>query len=132
MTVSCRDVNTLEDKDLEGDISEVSLPNDFLDFLKKFSEDSSFQIESIQWPLEKQLALEHPEDDLTNVMINVDEWKLQHPFNDMNGTYDQQFINFNGIVTEMTTDNTGQYTMIRRFAKIDNKWKLIFYKEMGL
>lgn len=132
VNMSCKDSKLAEDQDLTGDITEVSLPDDFLPFLEKFSTDTLYQIDHIQWPLEKQLALSHPEDDSESVMLTEEEWKIQHAFDDMNGTYSQQFINFNGIITEVTIDKSGQYTMLRRFTKIDDKWKLIFYKEMGL
>jgi hypothetical protein len=129
---ACKDTASLKDKDLEGDIQEVELPEGFMTFLDKFGKDSVFQMSSIQWPLSVQKALIDPEDEPETITSGPENWKLQHTFDDMQGTYSQQFINFNGVVTEVTSDQSGQYTMLRRFSKIDGKWKLIFYKEMGL
>ena len=128
----CKDASVKKDQDLEGDIKEVELPEGFISFLDRFGKDSTFQMSSIQWPLEVQKALIDPEDEPETKSIGPENWKLQHTFDDMQGTYTQQFINFNGVVTEVTADKSGQYTMMRRFSKIDGDWKLIFYKEMGL
>jgi len=133
VAVGCKDDNAATvDEELSGEIEEVKLPDGFMTFIDKFSTDSIFQMNSIQWPLQKQIAKQHPEDDEETITINPEEWKLHRTFDDMNGTYSQQYINFNDVITEMTVDKSGQYTMIRRFSKIDGDWKLIFYKEMGL
>jgi hypothetical protein len=45
--------------------------------------------------------------------------------------FSRSFLSFNDIVTEDIADGTGQFTMTRRFTKMDGEWYLIYYKEMG-
>jgi len=49
----------------------------------------------------------------------------------MNGTYIREFIDIPGIVSERISDESGQYSMERRFGKLSSGWHLIYYREMG-
>ena len=130
--LGCKENQAGKDADLEGDLEKSELPEGFMGFLDQFGKNSIFQMNHIQWPLEVQRALSEEGEEPEMISLDPANWRLQKTFDDMQGTYTQQFINFNGIVTELTADKSGQYTMIRRFSKIDGDWKLIFYKEMGL
>ena len=57
---------------------------------------------------------------------------MHRPFDNGGGEFKRSFINFNNIITEEIADRSGQFTMIRRFSKMDEDWYLIYYKEMGL
>jgi hypothetical protein len=61
-----------------------------------------------------------------------DKWIIHKPYNDGGGEFSRSFLNFNNIITEEISDASGQFTMVRRFSKMDNDWYLIYYKEIGL
>lgn len=129
--LGCKDKATNLDDDLSGG-TVTKLSNDFLNFYDQFTEDSLFQMQHIIFPLEG-LRARTSEDDNEPLQVKweKEQWRMHKKFDDMGETYQRQFVDFNGVVTENISDKTGQFTMIRRFAKIDNQWMLIFYKEMG-
>jgi hypothetical protein len=123
--ISCKSNN-------KPDLSEETIPADFLAFYDRFSSDSTFQLESIVFPLEGRPALLDSMDSIpNNFKWQKDEWLLHKQFNDGNGTFSRSFTVFNEIVSEDISEASGQFTMIRRFAKTSDGWKLIYYKEMG-
>lgn len=105
---------------------------EFQAFYNQFSADSTFQMEHTVFPLEGirsiQDSLEIPD---PNFKWTQDTWKIHKPYDDMNGTYSREFIDFGGIVVEKISDTSGQYTMERRFSKLSSGWHLIYYREMG-
>jgi hypothetical protein len=109
-----------------------SLPADFEKFYEKFHQDTAYQIAHILFPLEGQQA---KKDDATsqdpNFKWQKKGWLMHKPYDDMGGTFSRSFLSFNDIVTEEIADGTGQFTMTRRFTKMDGDWYLIYYKEMG-
>lgn len=133
---SCKDKKeSTENTDDKPYVEEAAkqLPDDFLEFYDQFGEDSLFQIAHIMFPLDGQRALEDGEiSDDTSVKWQKEEWKFQKTFDDMGGSFKQEFIDFHGIITEVSHDHTGTYTMTRRFSKIGEEWMLIYYQEMGL
>lgn len=109
------------------------LPDDFLSFYDQFGKDSIFQLEHIVFPLDGERALEDGEKSAdTSVKWQKEDWKFQRTFDDMGGSFKQEFIDFHGIITEVTHDHTATYIMTRRFSKIGDEWMLIYYQEMGL
>ncbi|HMP30048.1 MAG TPA: hypothetical protein PKD85_10635, partial [Saprospiraceae bacterium] len=103
--VAKNDVNHSTSNNLEKE-----LPEGFLAFLDVFSTDSAYQMKSIIWPIDVQKAMAYEDDDIEIVKMNKNEWIIQKPFNDMNGTYMRSFDVFNDIVTEFISDESGQYT----------------------
>jgi len=105
---------------------------EFQEFYEKFSTDSLFQIEHIVFPLEGMRSLQDSLDiPDPNFRWTQDKWKIHKSYDDMNGTFSREFIDFAGIVVEKISDTSGQYTMERRFGKLSSGWHLIYYKEMG-
>ena len=109
-----------------------SLPADFEKFYEKFHQDTAYQVAHILFPLEGQQA---KKDDATsqdpNFKWQKKGWLMHKPYDDMGGTFSRSFLSFNDIVTEEIADGTGQFSMTRRFTKMDGDWYLIYYKEMG-
>lgn len=109
------------------------LSPDFEAFYERFGKDSVFQLEHITFPLE---GITSPTD--TTVVIDDsfrwqrEDWKIHKPFDDMDGTYLQDFLTSSGIVVEKISDESGTFTMERRFAKIGGEWHLIYYRSMGM
>ena len=127
----CKDKSAILDDDLSGGIV-TKLSPDFLNFYDEFTADSLFQINHIIFPLEGLRARKSEDDnEALEVKWEKESWRIHKKFDDMDDTFQRQFVDFNGIVTENISDKTGQFTMIRRFAKIGDQWMLIFYKEMG-
>lgn len=123
------------DTEAQDNISEVpkELPTDFVKFYDQFGGDSLFQLDHIVFPLDGERALEDGETKgNTTVKWQKEDWKFQRHFDDMGGSFSQEFINFHGIITDLIQDNTGVYSMTRRFSKIGDEWMLIYYQEMGM
>lgn len=105
---------------------------EFMDFYKKFNSDSVYQMEHIVFPLE---GIKAPGD--TTTVIDPDfrwkqeEWILHKPFDDANGTFVREFNAAGGVVVEKIADNSGTFTMERRFGKLSSGWHLIYYRELG-
>jgi len=113
--------------------SAVFESSDFLEFYKKFGEDSTFQMSRIAFPLE---GIQSAKDDETILDPNFkwakENWKIHKTFDDVNGTYVREFYDLSGIVVEVISDTSGKFSMERRFGKLSSGWHLIYYREMGL
>ncbi len=110
----------------------TAMPEDFVSFYDQFHADTSFQIEHIHFPLEGMPALQ-PGSDLEGFSFWWERkgWKFHKPFDDMNGSFKRNFSSFANIITETIYDQSGQFSMVRRFSKMDGQWKLIYYKQLG-
>lgn len=108
------------------------IPEDFVSFYEQFHLDTAYQVDHIMFPLEGMPSLD-PNSDLNGFTFWWERigWKYHKPYDDQNGTYSRSFSNFGGIITEHIRDNSGQFTMMRRFSKMDDEWMLIYYKQMG-
>lgn len=111
----------------------TSLPDDFQTFYDNFHTDSVFQMSHIIFPLQGQPSLTDSSAYIPdNFTWSKEKWVMHRPFDNGGGEFKRSFINFNNIITEEIADRSGQFTMIRRFSKMDADWYLIYYKEMGL
>lgn len=109
------------------------LPKDFESFYERFHRDSVYQMSHIIFPLEGRPAVT----DSTQVVPpdfrwQPETWLLHRPYNDGDGKFSRSFTNFHNIINEEISDASGQFTMLRRFSKMDTAWYLIYYKELGL
>lgn len=105
---------------------------EFLSFYDRFANDSVFQLEHVVFPLEGMKSVT----DSTEVVPadfkwQKEGWVIHKPFDDMDGTFSREFLDIKGIVIEFISDNTGQFTMERRFGKLSSGWHMIYYREMG-
>ncbi len=126
-TASCKNNSTQESQEVFTEI-----PEDFIAFYEQFHLDTAYQVAHIQFPLEGIPSLS-ANTDLEGFTFWWERvgWKYHKPFNDNDGTFTRTFTNFAGIITESIQDDSGQFTMMRRFSKMDGEWTLIYYKEMG-
>ena len=127
--MGCKDKSSVDDS---MDVVTVEIPEDFLTFYNQFHTDTLFQVEHINFPLAGLPSLD-PQEDISGTTFwwERDGWKYHRPFNDMDGTYSRTFTNFQDIITETIKDQSGQFTMVRRFTRSGDSWRLIFYKELG-
>lgn len=111
---------------------EEGSPDDFEAFYEQFHSDSAFQIEHIQWPLE---GLPAHADTLSNpagFRWQKENWVLHRPFNDaLTGFSRSMSFMGDGLMVEKITHEEGGFRMERRFAKIDDQWKLIYYAALN-
>ncbi|MBK9150518.1 MAG: hypothetical protein IPM26_05765 [Saprospiraceae bacterium] len=106
---------------------------EFQDFYEKFGTDSVYQMEHIVFPLEGMPALQDTSDVIpVDFKWQRESWIMHKPYDDMNGTFTREFIDFKGIVIEKIADHSGRYSMERRFSKLPDGWHLIYYRAMGL
>ncbi len=128
---ACKDKNETAEKNELDSYFEDTLPDDFREFYEQFHKDSIYQIDHIIFPLAGVTIISPDNPTHQDTLWQKNSWIIHKPFNDMKGTFKRSFTNFKEIITESTSDYTGQFSMIRRFAKVGNEWHLIFYKEMG-
>ncbi|MBK9255033.1 MAG: hypothetical protein IPM42_06055 [Saprospiraceae bacterium] len=128
--ISCRQKVASTD-DAKG--TPVYMTEEFLTFIDKFSTDSLFQMEHILFPLEGKPAMKDSLDVIPDdFRWQKEDWTIHRPYDDMNGTFTRELVDFNGIVMEIISDTSGKYSMERRFSKLDDEWHLIYYKSMGV
>ncbi len=131
LVVSCRDKESAPKIQTDQPTDQSEIPKDFIQFYSDFHLDSVFQIEHIIFPLSGKSIISEMGSSIP-YKFSLDAWKLHKPYNDMNGTYHRKFVAFNGIVQETISANGGMFTMVRRFAKIQDEWQLIYYEPMGM
>lgn len=105
---------------------------EFKDFYERFGKDSVYQMQHVVFPLEGVRAMRDSLDiPDPSFKWQEDKWIIHGLFDDMNGTFIREFLSMKGIVIEKITDQSGTFTMERRFAKLSSGWNLIYYREMG-
>jgi hypothetical protein len=106
---------------------------EFKTFYKQFSTDSAFQMEHIVFPLEGMRAPNNEKDmNSLSYQWQKEDWKVHSAFDDANGTFSIEMLDLSGkMVIEIISDESGLFSMERRFAKLSDGWNLIYYKEMG-
>ena len=97
----------------EGDI-----PSDFLQFYMRFHSDSLFQLNHIDFPIDRKKE---------NEQWTIDNWKMHTAFDDMGGQFQQTFKNFNGLIIEYVRDQSGAFSLEKRFVKSSEGYKLMYY-----
>lgn len=100
-------------------VEEVEIPEDFLTFYHQFHEDSLFQKSHIIFPLAGKSESEK---------WTKENWVI-HKSLAHSEAFKQSFENLHGVVTETLMENTGQYSVTRRFAKLGKDWNMIFYAQ---
>ena len=127
---ACKNKETTQ---LESSNVPVYQTEEFMAFYDKFSTDSSFQLDHTVFPLEGMKAqtdsLDIPDPDFR---WQKESWILHKPYDDMDGTFSREMLDLNGLVIERISDQSGKYTMERRFGKVSSGWHLIYYREMGI
>ena len=105
------------------------LPQDFVDFYEKFLQDSSYQMNHIQFPLEGIPNRANPEtDDLEHFRWKQEDWVLHHDFDPQKSGFNRNFIIVTeDLIQENVVHKNHKYALERRFSKSNGKWQLIYY-----
>jgi len=106
---------------------------DFAQFYERFHRDSAFQMERIVFPLQ---GLPRRADSLIlggeTYYWRRENWKMQRDFNFEGSDYNRTLKPVgNQIMVEEITRQSGQFGMMRRWAKIDGEWHLIYYAALN-
>lgn len=121
-----------QDTNTDENLNPIYYSDEFKSFLAQFENDSLFQLSHIVFPLEGQQPLSEDYTSYdTQFKWQQEDWVMHKSFDDVNGTYTREWIDLNGIVIEIISDNSGQYSMERRFGKLSSGWHLIYYRAMG-
>ena len=103
---------------------------DFEEFYHKFHEDSLYQIAHITFPLQgiPDNVVNKP-DYNDQFRWEADNWTLNKPI-DLEKTGFQRTFTTMGdrMIIEELKHKSAQYGMLRRFAKMDGEWSLIYYQ----
>jgi len=128
LSVGCQSPTT----PLEDQMSE--LPQDFLDFFERFHKDSAFQMESIQFPLEgKKIEPDSTVDEANDGLWYPEKWVMHKPYKDEEGYFDREYEAFSShLIVEYIRLKGGKIGMERRFAKLGDQWKLIYYASLNI
>lgn len=130
-TIGCKTVTDPNSTTETSEDQNASLLSaDFEKFYHKFHTDSMYQIDHIVFPLEGRTYDEN--NNPTNITWTANNWILHKEFDDMGGTFNRNYSEFGGIISEKIIDNRNISNMERRFSKIQNKWHLIYYDPIHL
>jgi hypothetical protein len=111
----------------------ATLPADFEAFYKQFHADSVYQMEHTVFPLEG-MASEKGADEVRKrvpITFQAKDWVMHKPLDLSDSDFIQEwsFVS-DGLLEETIRYRAASYGMMRRFAKMDNQWHLIYYCPM--
>lgn len=101
---------------------------DFETFYNRFMKDSLYQMDHIMFPLEGM-----PDNADSSAIANgfhwdEDNWVIHHKFDPAESGFHSEFIPLgDGVIQEKIIHRSGEYGMLRRFAKLSDEWYLIYY-----
>lgn len=115
-------------------VSYEKLPEDFKEFYEKFHQDSLFQKEHIFFPLEGLPDNADPEYIGNDQFFwTADQWQYQNGKGMDDPKFERIYTNLaNVLIEERIQDKTNQLTVIRRFSKSANDWRLIYYAGLNM
>ena len=121
-------------KQEQVDSALLQMPEEFIAFYTKFHQDSTFQMESIIWPLPgKPNGFTDEEIRMSGgFKWTPDIWVMHKPFEDAKNEFDREFEYFAGIIIEFIRVKGTGIGMERRFSKIGDKWMLIYYSAINI
>ncbi|NET37233.1 MAG: DUF4348 domain-containing protein [Cyanothece sp. SIO1E1] len=110
--------------EVEGD----TLPKDFIAFYERFLQDSLYQMEHINFPLEGIPDNALKGDQLqANFRWQQENWIMHRPIPKDSTGFNSSFSQLGPIIIEEILHESGQYGMLRRFANDGEDWRLIYY-----
>jgi hypothetical protein len=107
---------------------------DFADFYERFHQDSAYQMAHIAFPLE---GLPQNADSATiaagTFRWTPENWVIQHGFDLASSDFDHQLIPIGeDFMYEKLIHRAGDLAIVRRFAKLDGEWHLIYYAGLNM
>ena len=133
MVIACKPAN-LDTKAGEPaeDISEVEIPEDFRDFYARFHADTSFQLEHIVFPLSGLPANADTLSPGTKYQWQKEGWRWHRPIDPTLTGFEREWqMLTQDLIVETISQRSAGFGMMRRFAKMDNGWMLIYYAGMN-
>lgn len=108
-------------------IPENELPADFGTFYAKFHEDSTYQIAHIDFPLRGLPDGADVEDpDVEDYYYTADQWRMHRLFDPKD--FETRFLILaDMLIEERIIDRRQGWMIIRRYARDNVGWKLIYY-----
>jgi hypothetical protein len=103
--------------------------SEFNQFYDKFMQDSLFQVQHIQFPMEglPDNAAGY-ERDLPDFRWTAENWRMHRPIDFQKSKFVQNFETLGDeLIIENISDRDSGYGMMRRWAKIGGEWSLIYY-----
>jgi len=109
-------------------------PAGFMDFYRKFHEDSLYQIAHITWPLRGE-STEQVDAGHTKKVLETWEpetWRMHRPVDFSSGDFKREFeVMGDAMVIERISFVAANYALERRFYLNENgEWELIYYADM--
>ncbi|WP_421800447.1 hypothetical protein [Haliscomenobacter sp.] len=103
--------------------------SDFNQFYDQFFQDSLFQVQHINFPIEglpDNAAILG--DSIRNFRWTAENWRMHRPIDFERTKFEQNFQTLGDeLIIENIIDPTAGYGMVRRWAKIGGEWSLIYY-----
>lgn len=103
--------------------------SDFNQFYDKFLQDSLFQVQHINFPLDglPDNAVAYG-DSVREFRWTAENWRMHRPIDFEKTKFEQNFETLGEeLIIENIIDPTAGYGMLRRWAKIGGEWSLIYY-----
>jgi len=121
-------VASCKDKAVMDEATANTLPGDFVAFYERFLQDSIYQIEHINFPLEgiPDNVSNHPNYN-QDFRWEQSDWVIHRPIQGDSTGFSSRFAQLGPIIIEELLHESGQYGMLRRFSNNDNEWRLIYY-----
>ncbi|NND09391.1 MAG: hypothetical protein HKN87_23710 [Saprospiraceae bacterium] len=112
--------------------SNAAESDDFEAFYQRFHADSLFQMEHIAFPLAGLPIHADSLEDARSFFWQEDNWVLHRAFDERLTGYERSRKRFgSNIIIETIVQKDTDIGMIRRFAKMDDEWILIYYAAMN-
>ena len=109
----------------DNTLVKTKLPDDFIEFYKKFHQDSAYQVSHIIFPLPGTEQDTAGRD--SSVTWLREDWTLHHTVVPDDLWSVDFTVPLENVIIEFIHAETGDYWMERRFAKMGDEWNLIYY-----
>lgn len=105
----------------------------FSAFYERFHSDSLYQMEHILFPIDGiPSGMDTALASIPNFRWTEEIWQIHRPFNFEGSDYERKLSAFgNDVLEEQIVHETGAFAMVRRFARMDGEWYLIYFADMN-
>jgi len=109
------------------------IPDDFLEFYRKFHQDEAYQLEHIIFPLK---GLPQSADSVTiaadNFFWQQEDWVHHKSYDYETGDFSRKFIRYTDeLITEQIRHRQAGVGLVRRYARMGDDWFLIYYAALN-
>ena len=109
----------------------VIVVSGFETFYEHFHSDTAYQLSHIRFPLEGMPSYADGEEvDISNFRWQKEDWVIHKKMDDED--FEVRFEVFDeSLITEIIKHRSKQVALVRRFAKSDGEWFLIYYSGLN-